>query len=261
MQLIIGFILGAFVAFASYKVKFLTRSGATATFLLAGTIFGIGGIKWSVPILTFFILSSILSKIRKKNTENTETYFEKSGIRDHMQVIANGGIGGILVVYNNFYPDELFFYMYIASLAAVCADTWATEIGTYKKSRTYNIINFKPVKQGMSGGISLLGTIGSFLGATTIALSGFPWIADNHLSYFLIIIACGIGGSLFDSLLGATIQVQYYCGRCDKITEKIKHCDQKSEYYRGYLWLNNDLVNLFAGLAGTIIVTIYFISA
>ena len=95
--MLVNFIICTIIAFViaviSFKIKFLTKSGSIATFLLAAVIFSFGGLKWSLPILSFFILSSILSKIRKKQNEKVETYFEKSGTRDHMQVIANGGIG------------------------------------------------------------------------------------------------------------------------------------------------------------------------
>ena len=233
-------------------------SGALATFLLAGFIFALGGLKWSVPILTFFILSSILSKVRKKINSEIEEFFEKTGVRDHWQVFANGGLGGILVVFNYLQPDNLFYYMYIASLAAVCADTWATEIGTFKKTKTYNILNLKPITQGMSGGISFPGTFGSFLGAVVIALSGILWIKSDLLSYFLIVIFAGIGGSFFDSLLGATVQAQFYCKSCNKITEKEIHCNQPSSFHKGFVWLNNDIVNLMSGFAGIFLIIFYY---
>ncbi len=251
-----GMLLAGAVAFISYKVRFLTLSGAFATFLLAGFIFGYGGWKWSLPILTFFVLSSLLSKIRKGINEKVETYFEKTSVRDHMQVFANGGLGGILVIINQIAPNELFYYMYIASLAAVCADTWATEIGTLIKTRTYNILNFRITEQGISGGISALGTFGGLLGAFVISLSGFFWIQADTLNYFLLIILSGLFGTSFDSFLGATIQIQYKCKLCSKITEKENHCGQKSIPFKGYEWINNDIVNLLSGAAGIFMITI-----
>jgi uncharacterized protein (TIGR00297 family) len=183
-SLLLGLFFAFIVAFISYKVKFLTLSGSIATFILAGLIFGLGGIKWSVPILTFFILSSLLSKLRKKKNEEVDAYFEKTGVRDAMQVLANGGIGGILVIIYSFHNSDLLYLLYIASLAAVCSDTWATEIGTWRKTNTYNILNFKPIPQGLSGGISLQGTLGAFAGAAVIAASGLLWNNLNLPTYF-----------------------------------------------------------------------------
>jgi len=259
--LLLGFSLGAAIALIivvlSYYVKFLTLSGSTATFLLASFIFGFGGLKWSIPIMAFFILSSILSKIRKRVNDEVEKYFEKSGVRDHWQVVANGGIGGILIILNLIYPSELFYFIYVSSLAAVCADTWATEIGTMYKTKTYNILTFKQVEQGLSGGISLVGTLGGMLGAMIIAFSGLYWIEINNIYFVLFIIISGVVGSIFDSLLGATIQAQFECGICGKMTEKEFHCNKITMHKKGFNWLNNDLVNLLAGIGGGIFILIF----
>lgn len=249
----IGIIIAGIIVLLSYKVKFLTLNGAIATFVLASLIFGLGGIKWSVPIMSFFLLSSILSKIRKNKNSKVELFFEKSGTRDYLQVAANGGLGGILVIISALQPSEIWYLVYIATLSAVCADTWATEIGTYNKRNTYSILNFKLAEQGVSGGISVVGTIGAILGAFVIALSGIFWIQFNVYYYLLIIVFAGVFGSFFDSYLGATVQAQYTCINCGKITERLTHCGSKTELNSGFEWLNNDFVNLFSGIAGGII--------
>jgi uncharacterized protein (TIGR00297 family) len=253
---LLGMLIALVIAVLSYRVKFLTKSGTVATFLLAGLIFGLGGIKWSVPILTFFILSSILSKLRKKKNEEVELFFEKSGVRDHLQVIANGGLGGVLVIINAFYPNELFYLIYLSSLSAVCADTWATEIGTWKRTATYNILNMKPVEQGLSGGISAVGTIGATMGAFAISLSGIFWNRLPVVSYLILIIFAGIMGSFFDSFLGATLQSQNRCNVCSKITERGIHCGKEADYHRGLKWMNNDTVNFLSGIAGAAVILI-----
>ncbi len=255
-NILLGIFFAAIIVLISYRVKFLTLSGSIATFILAGVIFSLGGIKWSVPILTFFILSSILSKLRKKKNEEVELYFEKSGVRDYMQVIANGGAGGILVILYTLNPNELYYLIYLASLSAVCADTWATEIGTWKKTATYNILNLKPTEQGVSGGISLIGSTGAVFGAGAIALSGIAWNTVSTVEFFVLIIVSGVFGSFFDSLLGATIQAQNLCTVCSKITEKKIHCGSEANHHRGKKWINNDMVNLFSGIAGGIVIVI-----
>ncbi len=258
MDFSVGFLLAGIVAFLSYKVKFLTLSGSVATFLLAGFIFGLGGWKWSIPILAFFVLSSLLSKVRKKKNTDVDFYFEKTGVRDHWQVIANGGLSGVLILLNQLYPNDLFYIAYLASLAAVCADTWATEIGTMFPAKTYNILTFEEIAQGISGGVSLRGTLGGFAGAFVIALSGMFWV-DASFSYFALIVSAGLLGSVVDSLLGATVQLQNRCVVCNKITERQVHCSHRTEYFRGWHWLNNDIVNLAAGFFGIFVITVFYV--
>ena len=64
----------------------------------------------------------------------------------------------------------------------------------------------------------------------------------------------GLAGSLFDSLLGATVQQIYYCDVCQKDTERRVHkCGNETRPLRGWRWLNNDLVNLWSSIAGGLV--------
>ena len=255
----ITIIIALIISVISFRAKFLTLGGSIAQFILAALIFGLGGIKWSVPILTFFFLSSILSKVRKSKNKDVEKFFEKSEQRDHWQVIANGGIGGVLVVINFLYSSELLYMIYVSSIAAVCADTWATEIGTIKKAKTFNILNFKPVEQGSSGGISVMGTIGSVLGAFIIPVSSVSFLGENYIYWIFPVTVSGLLGSLADSVLGASIQAQFYCSICGKITEHKIHCGKASSLKKGFYWINNDVVNFITSCAcGIFIVVIKF---
>lgn len=250
LNFIIGIFFALIISYFSYRFKLLTKTGSYAIFFLAVLIFGFGGWKFTIPIVIFFITSSLLSKVRKNRITSVETYFEKSGERDHFQVFANGGFACLLVVLNYFYPSELMYIAYVSTLAAVCADTWATEIGTLLENKTYDILTFKKVEQGVSGGISFNGIIGSFLGALLIASTSIFWIESNHLLVLFIILLAGLFGSFTDSLLGTTLQVQYKCQTCNKITEKKVHCSNSAEYYKGIYFINNDAVNAGASVTG-----------
>jgi uncharacterized membrane protein len=68
----------------------------------------------------------------------------------------------------------------------------------------------------------------------------------------------GTCGSLFDSLLGATVQAIYHCPYCNKETERHPNhtCGMETVQIRGWSWLNNDLVNLLASLVGALIAAV-----
>ncbi len=249
-NLIIGFAAALVISVLSRKFKFLKLSGSIAQFFLAGLIFGLGGIKWTVPILTFFLTSSILSKLRIRKNKSVDNFFEKSDERDYLQVFANGGLGGILVIISQFYRPELLFAVYVSSLSAVCSDTWATEIGTLKQQMPVNILSFKRVEQGTSGGISVMGTFSALMGAFIIPLSSLSWISTNLFYFILCVTSAGFLGSLLDSILGASVQAQYKCNKCNKITEKKSHCGKETSLSRGFSWINNDAVNFAASLSG-----------
>jgi len=256
-NILISLILAAVISYSSFKLKFLTKDGSITTFFLGACILGFGGLQWSIPIFTFFLFSSILSKIIKRRQTEIKENFEKSSVRDSFQVIANGGLGGILVIINSFYPSSILYFIYLGSIATVCADTWATELGTNWKTNTYNPILFKIVQQGVSGGISLIGMLAALLGSIIIALSGVFWNDIEPTMYFTIIVSAGIIGCYFDSILGATIQIQYKCKVCKNIMERKNHCSEKTNYYKGLKWINNDVVNLLASCTGSVSVLIF----
>lgn len=250
-QFTAGTLLGGAAAAISYRLRFLSGSGAVATFLLAAVIFGFGGWKWTVPILAFFILSSLLSKVGRAAKSRYDLIFEKGSRRDHAQVLANGGAAGALMILYMFFEQPQIYYYYLAALAAATADTWATEIGTLAKQPPRLITTFRSVPAGVSGGITLAGLSAALGGAFVIALAG--WVFSNPWSpvILLAVTASGLLGSMVDSYLGATLQAQFSCPACRKITEKKLHCNgNQTSAVSGIRWMNNDMVNFLCTLSG-----------
>lgn len=252
-----NFIISLFLAFLvvvfSLRYRFLTFGGAAVTCLMAIIIFSLGSWKWTMPMFTFFFLSSLLSKMREKKNNMVDSIFEKTGRRDFFQVIANGGFASLIVIVNYIWPSELFYAAYVSSIASVCADTWATEIGTMSQYKTYNILTLRITEPGTSGGVSLPGFLGAAAGALVIAFSGINWVESNSFVYILLILFTGFIASVIDSILGGTVQIQYKCRVCEQITEKKEHCNTFSVTKRGFRWFNNDVVNLISGTAGAAI--------
>ncbi len=249
-QFSIGAVFATAIAIVSYYVRFLTASGSVATFVLASLIYGLGGWKWTIPILIFFVSSSLLSKFGKKRKAQFENVFEKSSTRDYAQVAANGGVAGMLVTLSYFFPSFNFYSICLGSIAAVTADTWGTEIGVLAKGKSISITTLRQVAAGISGGVSFEGFIGGTVGAAMIALSGFQWIRDLRIGIWIVF--AGIVGSLVDSLLGSTLQAQYRCAVCGRTTERAAHCNQPAELVHGFRWVNNDLVNWVCASTGAI---------
>ncbi len=258
----LGIALSLLMAILSYRFKFLDTGGAIGAFLLGVVVFGIGRLAFTIPILTFFITSSIISNIGKGHKQKLVTIFEKTGKRDLWQVLANGGLAGALVLAWNYYSLDIFYIFFLGALAAVTADTWATEIGVLSRTKPVSILNLKPVSPGASGGITLTGSAGAAAGSLALVLSG--WLTAPHNSTriiggreFVLIIIAGIMASFVDSYLGATIQAKYKCPVCNKITEKTRHCQQSTIHIKGYKWINNDLVNFFCATSSIIFLLLF----
>ena len=259
MQLIYGFILAIVIAYVAYRAHSLNKSGAYAATLIGTVIFGIGGWQWAILLLTFFITSSALTRAFKNRKQGLNEKFSKGYERDAGQVFGNGGLAALFAALHAFYPESIIPWVgFAASLAAVNADTWATELGVLNPTFPYLITDLrKSVEKGTSGGVSLWGTFASLLGASVVALPA-ALFTGNWLLFPLISLA-GLGGSLFDSLVGATVQAMYYCPADKKETEKhpLHTCGTETVHVRGWEWLNNDWVNFACSAFGVVIAFLF----
>lgn len=274
-KLLIGFVVGVVIAYLAVRAHALDRRGGVAAALLGTIIIGLGGAGWAVVLLTFFISASLLSRLFKSRKVQVEHDFAKGERRDESQVLANGGVAGILVILYFFMtrvsPESgllaVLWLGFASSLAGANADTWGTELGILNPRMPVRITNFERVPKGTSGAVSLVGSLAALSGAAlvggaAVVVVSLGWAPESTLPFwtqFLIVTTAGFIGSLVDSYLGATLQTLYYCPRCEKETERhpIHACGAETLHLRGLLWLNNDWVNtactLSAGLVGMIL--------
>jgi len=261
-RLVLGLLLSALIAGIGYWRRALSAAGLLGAILVGTLIFGLGGWVWGLLLITFFVSSSWLSHYRQAAKEAISDKFAKGSRRDLGQVLANGGLGVLLAVAFALRPDSLFFAAFLGVMGAVNADTWATELGILSRVPPRLITTGQEVPAGTSGGVTWLGVWASVAGALLIGavataltqaeslLGGAGWQV-NAVSYSLLAVIGGASGSLFDSLLGATVQGIYFCDFCEKQTERRVHrCGQPTRLVRGWEWLNNDVVNLAASAAG-----------
>ncbi len=264
-QLVLGITLSVLISAAGYRRQSLTAGGALGAVLIGSLVFGLGGWVWGLLLITFFISSSWLSHHRRAEKEPMAEKFAKGSRRDLGQVLANGGLGAVLAVAYARHPDPLLFAAFVGVMSTVNADTWATELGVLSGTPPRLITTGRPAEPGTSGGVTqlglwasvagalLIGTVATILTQTVSLWSGRGWSMDA-VGLSLIGLVGGLSGSLFDSLLGATLQGVYYCDVCGKETESAIHrCGHPTRLLRGRAWLNNDLVNLIASLVGGVI--------
>jgi len=263
MQLFIGFLLAILISSIAYHASSLNKSGAVAATVMGTIIFGMGGLQWAILLVTFFITSSVLSRAFKDRKLDLNEKFSKGHARDAGQVFGNGGIATLFALIHALYPESALSWVgFAASLAAVNADTWATELGVLNPTPPRIITDLgKRVEKGTSGGVSLFGIFASLLGSAIIALLA-ALFADNWLLFPLVTFA-GLAASLFDSFLGATVQAMYFCPTDNKETEKhpLHTCGTATVHLRGWRWLDNDRVNFACALFGVLVaLLVYFLS-
>lgn len=284
-RLAAGFAFSAAIGFLAYRRRSLSRSGIAGAVITGTLIFGFGGLMGGLMLIAFFVSSSLLSHYKENRKAGAAEKFDKTGQRDLGQALANGGaaaafavVSGLALLAGQPGLAAACQCALVCALASANADTWATEIGVLSRQAPRLITHpGRVVEPGTSGGITSLGTTAALAGAAFIGLSqwvlnlavqpaaGAGWLASSVVWYnqadpapgLAVMTAAAIGGlagSLFDSLLGATVQAIYFDALRNKSTEKVFARDgSPNRLARGWRWLNNDWVNFIASLAGAAI--------
>ena len=262
-ELLGGLAISLFIGVIGYRRGALSGSGVAGAIITGTLIFGMGGWEWGILLVAFFISSSALSFYRAHEKQELAEKFAKGHRRDLGQAAANGGIATLLAMLSHFLPPSqggqggVWFIACAGAMAAVNADTWATELGVLNPHPPRLITTGRRVPVGASGGVTWLGTAASLGGALFIGLLGSLVLRQGWPNAGVLLLAAtagGLVGSLFDSLLGATIQAIYWCEPCQKETERRVHrCGTETRLFRGWRWLGNDLVNFVASAVGALV--------
>ena len=140
----------------------------------------------------------------------------------------------------------------IAHHATCLADTLASELGILSKSKPRLVTQpWKIVPSGTNGGVSILGFVwsgmgGLIIGLSTLLLDYLSGISPlNTVPMILFSAACGLVGSLIDSLLGATVQQTYFDPDSKLVYQaNDEHKPPSTKLVAGINLLNNEQVNM-----------------
>jgi uncharacterized protein (TIGR00297 family) len=227
--------------------------GHWAAFVL-GTLVVAAGWAWGGLLVAYFVTSSALTRFgHARKQERTESMLAAPSARNAWQVMANGGLFGLLIVLGEFTGDTRLLVAGLGALSAAAADTWATEIGTLWGGAPRSILTGGVVAPGASGGVTAAGSLASVVAAALMAAAAHWTFVLSGLdgSPALAVLVGGIGGSLGDSVLGATLQSKRWCEQCRTWTERKVHvCQYRTRHASGLRWMNNDTVNLLATAIG-----------
>ena len=259
VRLILGLFFSSGIAVIAYRRHSLDKSGVAGAIATGTSIFGMGGWSWGLSLIYFFVSSSLLSHFRQGDKASAAAdKFSKGARRDLAQAAANGGLATLFAIIYGLARSprtrRLAQAGFTGALATANADTWATELGVLSASKPRLITTGRPVEPGTSGGITLLGTVASNLGAFSLGFFFWAWqgFRKSLAPAPLIALISGMSGSFFDSVLGATLQAMYYCPVCEKETERrIHRCGTPTQPLRGIAWMNNDAVNFLATACGS----------
>ena len=249
MRIVAGVVFAAVVALAARRARALTADGAVAAWIVGAIVFDALGWPGAAVLFAFFIPSTMLSRIGRAH-KRALVDVGKAGPRDAFQVAANGGAAALAALAAAAFHTPAALCAFAGAFAAASADTWATEIGTLARGRPRSILNLRPMATGLSGGITVPGTLAQAAGALAVAGTA----AAVGLGSWWVVAAAGFGGALTDSLLGAAAQALRWCPTCNRACETNPHiCGTPTSLARGFAWLENDAVNAAATATAALI--------
>lgn len=253
-RLLIGLGLSCLIGFVGWRKDWLSGSGFAGAVVTGTITTAFGGYGHAALLVGFFASSSGMSRIFRRTRHPLDQITARGDRRDILQVAANGGAPTAITLFGR---RPAWRAAYVGSLAAVTGDTWATEIGGRFGGQPRHIIRWTPAPAGISGGVTLPGTVASAAGGAFIGLlagiSGRS-LPEERRQMAILGLAAGTAGSLIDSLVGATLQERRWCDACGMTTEREIHsCGERTRHVGGVLGVTNDTVNLICSLSGALI--------
>lgn len=242
------------VAFAVSAVilRTIDSRGLLASLTVGLAIIYGGGIAWFIIVAVFFALGVAFTLYKYGYKKKLGGAQEKGGARSWPNIMANGGLASVFAVGEFFHPGQAFAALFLGSIAAAAADTLATELGLLNKTQPRLITRPSlQVLPGTSGGVTLLGYAGALVASVVIGSMALALGVMGGSPLVIALCACGgVAGATADSVFGATLQRKGVCKVCQRQTEALLHCGERTTLAGGVPFLENNLVNVFATLAG-----------
>jgi uncharacterized protein (TIGR00297 family) len=246
MAVVVAFALSAIL------VKALNSRGFLASVAVGYSILVGGGPSWFVIVAVFFTLGVGFTWYEYSYKKMIGGAQEKGGARNWPNILANGGIASIFAVQEFFLGGPFLAALFLGSISTAAADTVATELGLLNTSWPRLITSpRKVVAPGTSGGVTSLGFVGASLASLVIGIMALLLrILPGGLLVMVVCLVGGVSGAVVDSVLGAVVQRKGYCTVCLRPTEALHHCGEKTKKTGGLFFIENNIVNLLATIAG-----------
>uniref|UniRef100_A0A2P2JNG3 Transmembrane protein 19 n=1 Tax=Rhizophora mucronata TaxID=61149 RepID=A0A2P2JNG3_RHIMU len=233
--------------------------------------------RFGVILLAFFFTSSKLTKIGEEKKRRVDADFKEGGQRNWMQVIYNSGIATVLALavwklvgWEDVCLDTTQSTLVTSLVGGIIGhysccngDTWSSELGVLSDAKPRLITTFKPVRRGTNGGVTITGLMaalaaGGVIGLAFVVVGFFTArctydVARKQLLVIPLAALAGLCGSLFDSLLGATLQFSGFCTVRNKVVGKPGPTVKKIS---GRSILENNTVNLVSVLLTSLLTSV-----
>lgn len=241
---IVPILLTPLIIALALKKKTLTPMAVVSAVMMDVAVSIAFGNVGFVVLLIFFAGSILTDKFKKKRNKTKQNLLEESNCRGISQVFANGFVAMLCAVLYSITSHRVLFVAFVAVMAEAFADTVASGIGSSAK-HVYDIFRFEKCQGGVSGGVSVVGTLSSLF--ASFLLAAVPLCVGALNAFEFLLVGCvGFVGGFFDSFLGSFVQAKYKCSVCGRVVEKPSHCSAPATHWRGIPFITNSAVNFLS---------------
>ncbi len=232
-----GVVVVLFLIFLGWWIihkNWLDQTGLWAAVWVAAILWMSGGWKALLAPVFLLVFGSVAGKLFRA-THSSEK-------RTAQQVFSNGWVG--VVLYMLYGLTDQFHWQMLAwcSFAISICDTISSEVGTAIRGKTLNILNLRVMQPGLSGGISVAGTMGGFIALLLLAVCLY-FILPVTQFQLLWVVATGMAGMLVDSIIGSRWQALWQQGNR---WSEISLAQPDTQLIKGFAWLDNHWVNFLS---------------
>lgn len=214
--------------------KWLDQSGWWAALWVAAVLWMSGGWKALLAPIFLLVAGSVAGRVFRSGHTSEK--------RTAQQVFSNGWIGVVLYMLYGITGNDSWQVLAWCSFAISVCDTVSSEVGTAVGGKTYNIANFRAMEPGLSGGVSLAGTLGGFIAVLLLAVC-LQLAFSAAITHLIWVVGTGLVGMLVDSYMGSKWQALWRQGTSFTETS----CDDaQTHLVKGVAWLDNHWVNFLS---------------
>ena len=203
-QLAIAFLISFLLSLFATKAGVADESGLISATLIGTLTIVFSDLRFFLILLLFYALGSAVTKYKYSLKLKRGIAEQAGGARGYANVFSNSLMALFFVMNYGMFKHDFFVIAFVSSVATALGDTMASEIGK-TADKVYLITNFKRVKPGTSGGISLIGEVAAMLGCLIVCFSalilGLLDVKGAIIAFISAFIAIHV-----DSLLGATLE-------------------------------------------------------
>lgn len=242
-----GFVLAG----VTYNAKLFSLPASVLSGIMLATLGLWGGWFAYFAVLGCFALTALVEKTCRCRHATPRTA---------IQVLQNGLVAWAMVFAYRFVSLPALLYAFAVGMSQSMCDSVASALGSKSRRNPVDIITHRRVEKGLSGAISLEGTLGALAVAVLPALAAY-FVQKWHIAQIIVFVFPFLG-MLLDSVLGATLQRKNRCVVCGALCETTAHCSRPTQHAKGLAWLGNGSVNMICNILTTLsaFAVLYFIS-